>query len=108
LNRAISSNNEEEQRMDGDGRSSDSGQGHNRSKIVTNMQVIQILVAAAVLPCHAGEAQDPAKAGGGLADVGKQVLALTGSRTKIVWVRRVAGMIKPEALQPLSTRRSGP
>ena len=56
-----------------------------------NMRVIWILVAAAVLPCWAAEAQDPAKAGEGRADVAKEVLAMTGSRTKIVWVRLVAG-----------------
>ena len=56
-----------------------------------NMRVIWILVAAAVLPCWAAEAQDPAKAVEGRADVAKEVLAMTGSRTKIVWVRLVAG-----------------
>ncbi|MCX6874753.1 MAG: hypothetical protein NTW21_13235 [Verrucomicrobia bacterium] len=56
-----------------------------------NRLIIWILVAAAVLPCRAAENQDPAKAGGARADVAKEVLALTGSRTKIVWARRVAG-----------------
>jgi len=50
-----------------------------------------VAVAAAVMPCHAAEHQDAAKAGEGRADVAKEVLALTGSRTKIVWARRVAG-----------------
>lgn len=53
-----------------------------------NMRVIWILVAAlAVLPCHAADKPDATKAaktGEGRADVAKEVLAMTGSHTKIV------------------------
>lgn len=59
-----------------------------------NMLSICILVAVAALaalPCHAAENPDAAKAVEGRADVAQEVLALTGSRTKIVWVHRVAG-----------------
>ena len=47
--------------------------------------------ALAVLPCRAADKPDAAKAGEGRADVAQEVLAMTGSRTKIVWARRVAG-----------------
>ena len=67
------------------------GAPNNPLENMKNMRVIWILVAAAVLPCWAAEAQDPAKAGEGRADVAQEVLAMTGSRTKIVWLRLVAG-----------------
>jgi len=58
-----------------------------------NKLIIWWIAAAALaaLPCLAADKPDAAKAGEGRADVAKEVLAMTGSHTKIVWVRRVAG-----------------
>ena len=76
----------------------------NRRKIMKNklmMKWMAIAVAAlAGLPCLAADKPDAAKAGGGRADVAQEVLALTGSRTKIVWARRVAKRCPTRIQQP--------
>jgi len=59
----------------------------NRSKIMKNklmMRWMALTVAAlAAVPCFAADKPDAAKAGEGRADVAKEVLAMTGSHTKI-------------------------
>jgi hypothetical protein len=61
-----------------------------KNKLVTRWMAIAV-AATAALPCHAADKSDAATAGEGRADVAQEVLAMTGSRTKIVWVHRVAG-----------------
>ena len=67
-----------------------------------NKLIIWWIAAAALaaLPCRAAENQAAVKAGEGRADVAQEVLALTGSRTKIVWARRVAKRCPTRIQQP--------
>lgn len=56
------------------------------------MKWMALAVAAlATLPCRAADKPDAGESVESRADVAQEVLALTGSRTKIVWVHRVAG-----------------
>jgi hypothetical protein len=105
LTRAICIDNEGKQRMDGDGRSSDSGQGHNRSKIVKTMnrsipmkkqeirvntvRILKVVCMAAMLVAgSAALAAEPAQGKNAPAPgIAAEVRALTGAETRIVWLR---------------------